>query len=129
MILFLDTTDRTSYRVAVINSTGILEASRTVQPKERRGDALFDGIATMIRRRRLTGVIVVSGPGHFSGVRHGTVAANALAYAHNIPVVGVEKKEGESERILMERSMKMLKKGKLGTYVVPVYGREPSIQR
>lgn len=127
MMLFLDTTDRSSYLLRIVTMRGVTEARLLVHPKERRGDALFDGIAKMLQRRRLTGVIVISGPGHFSGVRHGVVAANTLAYAYNVSVVGVEKKEGESERTLIERGFRMLKKMRHGKYVVPVYGRVPNV--
>lgn len=127
MILFLDTTDRSSYIVALARTTGVVIDRRVLKTNERRGDALFSAIVTLTHRRRLTGVIVVSGPGHFSGVRHGVTVANALAYALQIPVVGVEKSEEGNEKVLLERGLKMLKKSKLGKYVVPIYGKEPTI--
>lgn len=67
----------------------------------------------------LRGVAVVSGPGRFTAVRLGIVAANAIGYALNIPVVAV--RSGEQIPFVRMRNIKRFKP------VVPWYGKEPSI--
>ena len=49
-------------------------------------DALKDAD---LKLSNLTGLIFVSGPGSFTGLRIGASTINALAYSLNIPVVGV----------------------------------------
>jgi tRNA threonylcarbamoyladenosine biosynthesis protein TsaB len=49
-------------------------------------DALKDAD---LKLSNLTGLIFVSGPGSFTGLRIGASTVNALAYSLNIPVVGI----------------------------------------
>ena len=49
-------------------------------------DALKDAD---LKVSNLTGLIFVSGPGSFTGLRIGASTVNALAYSLNIPVVGI----------------------------------------
>jgi tRNA threonylcarbamoyladenosine biosynthesis protein TsaB len=49
-------------------------------------DALKDA---GLKLSNLTGLIFVSGPGSFTGLRIGASTVNALAYSLNIPVVGI----------------------------------------
>jgi tRNA threonylcarbamoyladenosine biosynthesis protein TsaB len=42
-----------------------------------------------LKLNNLTGLIFVSGPGSFTGLRIGASTINALAYSLNIPVVGI----------------------------------------
>lgn len=71
----------------------------------------------------LTGIIVFSGSGSFTGLRIGATVANALAYSHGISVVA-----GEGKDWLTDGVMK-LKSAKPGNYVVPTYDREPNITK
>lgn len=71
----------------------------------------------------LTGIIVFSGSGSFTGLRIGATVANALAYSHGISVVA-----GEGENWLIGGAVK-LKLVKPGNYVVPTYDREPNITK
>lgn len=49
-------------------------------------DALKDAD---LKLSNLTGLIFVSGPGSFTGLRIGASTVNALAYSLNIPIVGI----------------------------------------
>jgi tRNA threonylcarbamoyladenosine biosynthesis protein TsaB len=49
-------------------------------------DALKDA---SLKLNGLTGLIFVSGPGSFTGLRIGASTINALAYSLNIPVIGI----------------------------------------
>ena len=73
------------------------------------------------------GIGVVSGPGGFTALRIGIVTANVLAYALNIPVVGLNQNEFNSHKELVSKIVDKLKKAKIGDIVMPEYGREPNI--
>jgi len=44
-----------------------------------------------LKIKNLKGIIVIAGPGSFTGLRVGITCANALKFALNIPVVGINK--------------------------------------
>ena len=47
-----------------------------------------------VERKDLTGVVVVSGPGSYTGIRVGVSTGNALGFALGVPVVGVSYLDG-----------------------------------
>jgi tRNA threonylcarbamoyladenosine biosynthesis protein TsaB len=60
----------------------------------RHAESLFDGMQRLLKQARwpvqsLTGVLVSTGPGSFTGIRIGLAAARALGQSLKIPVVGV----------------------------------------
>lgn len=71
----------------------------------------------------LTGIIVFTGEGSFTGLRIGTATANALAYGLNIPVVA-----GEGEKWI-EQGLIDINKSKPGEYVIPKYSSAPNITK
>ena len=70
---------------------------------------------------KLTGLIVFTGPGSFTGLRIGISTMNALAYGKNLPIVGVN---GED---WLEKGKKRLEKGENDKIVAPEYGGEANI--
>ncbi len=95
--------------------------------KYKQSEQLLPAIQKFIDLKKLCGVAVVSGPGSFSGLRLGIMVANTLGWAKNIPVVGLELKEGETWESWCDRARKKLLKTKSGRLVAPAYGREPNI--
>lgn len=73
--------------------------------------------------KELTGLIVFTGAGSFTGLRIGTTVANALAYSNETPIVA-----GEGDGWIMD-GMKKLPDAKLEQYVIPTYDREPNITK
>lgn len=73
--------------------------------------------------KELTGLIIFTGAGSFTGLRIGTTVANAMAYANSIPVAA-----GEGEEWITD-GMSKLHSTKLETYVMPKYDREPNITK
>jgi tRNA threonylcarbamoyl adenosine modification protein YeaZ len=71
--------------------------------------------------KRITGIIVFTGEGSFTGLRIGTTVANSLAYSQNIPIVEAQ---GSS---WMKLGIQLLQSAKPGNYVVPKYSSEPNI--
>jgi len=93
MILVLDTATRTPV-VAVAAADGTVMAERHWQSRHRHGEELLGRIEEALAeigagRRDLTGVVVGTGPGSFTGLRIGLATAKTIAYALGIPIVGV----------------------------------------
>lgn len=81
-----------------------------------------------VTKKKLKEIIVISGPGDFSAVRIGISIANALGYAWNVPVKGVElEKEYRVEESKLKDVLKMSEKVKAGKMAKPVYISEPNI--
>jgi tRNA threonylcarbamoyl adenosine modification protein YeaZ len=71
----------------------------------------------------LTGIIIFTGEGSFTGLRIGTATANALAYGLNIPITA---SKGEK---WIELGLENIASTKVGEFVVPEYSAEPNITR
>ena len=69
----------------------------------------------------------MTGPGGFTALRIGVVTANVLAYALNVPVIGLNLTEFSNNEELIAKTMTKLKSTKTGGVVMPEYGREPNI--
>lgn len=83
-----------------------------------------------VNKRKMDEIIVVSGPGDFSAVRIGISIANALGYAWNIPVKGVElKKRYKKEENKLKDVLKMSEKVRAEKTTKPVYIAEPNITK
>ena len=93
MILVLDTATRTPV-VALAAPDGTVVAERHWESRHRHGEELLvrlDEVLAEIgaRRQDVTGVVVGTGPGSFTGLRIGLATAKTIAYAMGIPMVGV----------------------------------------
>lgn len=122
MYLYLNTTERDSFEVALIDERGIVKRKK-VKSARRHSEKLLRTINDLLnsRERGLAGIAVVKGPGSFTSLRIGISTANALAYALAVPVVGV-KPDFPLEK-LADLFNKPSKKG----IVLPTYGGEPNI--
>jgi tRNA A37 threonylcarbamoyladenosine modification protein TsaB len=74
-------------------------------------------------------IAVVSGPGSFTAVRQGVMAANALGFLLQIPVVGIRLDEFKGSDELIAIIDSRMKKAKVGETVLPFYGGEPNITK
>lgn len=95
-ILALDTATMVS-SVAVADEKKVL-AELTVQTRLTHSETLMPHIQQVlemagVERSDLTGIAVSIGPGSFTGLRIGLGAAKAMAYALNIPLIGVSTME------------------------------------
>jgi tRNA threonylcarbamoyladenosine biosynthesis protein TsaB len=78
----------------VAATDGTVMAERHWQSRHRHGEELLGRIEEVLAeigagRRDLTGVVVGTGPGSFTGLRIGLATAKTIAYALGIPIVGV----------------------------------------
>ena len=64
----------------------------------------------------ISGLVVFKGPGSFTGLRIGITVANTIAYAKNIPIVGVE---GDN---WLQDGLQQLQNATDNKIVLPEYG-------
>lgn len=76
-----------------------------------------------LKNENVTGIIMHTGEGSFTGLRIGTTVANAMAYSLNIPIVSAE---GED---WINNGIESLKTARVGELVVPKYNAEPNITK
>jgi tRNA threonylcarbamoyl adenosine modification protein YeaZ len=96
-ILALDTAT-TTIVVASGSPDGRIDGLSTWQAGYRHGETLLPAIGRFLgeqnlRRSRLTGIVVGTGPGAFTGLRVGLATAKGLAHGLGIPIVGVSTAE------------------------------------
>ncbi|MBU2613186.1 hypothetical protein KJ925_01875 [Patescibacteria group bacterium] len=121
--LFIDTSVSGSVRLGFLGGTR--PSVRTVRG---RSGVLLPSLASRFGREALEGlcgVCVVAGPGSFSSIRGGVVAANVLARNLNLPLVGVDVSEAAD---LSQLSGRLLSDAitPVAT-VLPRYDAEPNI--
>jgi tRNA A37 threonylcarbamoyladenosine modification protein TsaB len=90
MYLFIDTLSEPTY-ICLFDAGKKIIASHTWPGKQKEFDTLSDEIDSLLLRNTLTysqlsGIVVMVGPGGFTGTRVTTLVANSLAYGFNIPL-------------------------------------------
>lgn len=117
--LFIDTATAGELRA------GRLGVPSKVRRRKGRAGALVPFLMSVVGEQVPDGVCVVAGPGSFSAVRSGVLAANLLARWWKVPLVGVDQVRAEDMKSLAED----LSSGALAptSYVAPVYDAEPNI--
>ncbi len=76
-----------------------------------------------LKNENISGIIMHTGEGSFTGLRIGTTVANAMAYSLNVPIVSAE---GED---WISNGVESLKTARIGELVVPKYNAEPNITK
>jgi tRNA A37 threonylcarbamoyladenosine modification protein TsaB len=125
MILFINTTLLDKLEVRLYNQKAVKIRQRSKKVNYDESEKLLKTIDQVIGKcqQRIKGIIVVNGQqGRFSAIRVGVACANALAWAWNVPVLGIQ--QGEEIRRAIER-INQLKK--FQGSVEPVYEKEPNI--
>jgi tRNA A37 threonylcarbamoyladenosine modification protein TsaB len=122
--LLIDSSDRASFRVAMIPQTGeILErASQGIRA------SVLAELHELIHPSdisSLSGIAVVYGPGSFSAIRSGVLIANLLSRLYHLPLYGFTKEEA-SNMIDIRRQLVSGTK-ETSSYVSPLYDAEPNI--
>lgn len=106
-IVALDTATRTVV-VAIGLRSGEPIGLTTWEAGFRHGETLLPNLSrllgeTNVRRSRIDGLIVGTGPGAFTGLRVGVATAKGLAHALGKPIVGVPTGEALLDAVAMDR--------------------------
>jgi tRNA threonylcarbamoyl adenosine modification protein YeaZ len=102
--------------IATGSPAGIVDGVSTWTAGHRHGETLLPSIGRIlgeqnIRRSRLAGVIVGTGPGAFTGLRVGLATAKGIAHGLGIPLVGVSTAEALIAASAVERAVLLLPAG------------------
>ncbi len=121
-ILALDTAT-TAVVIATGSPDGVVDGISTWAAGHRHGETLLPSIERFlgeqnIRRSRLTGIVVGTGPGAFTGLRVGIATAKGIAHGLRIPIVGVSTAEALLAASGVERAALLLPAGPSDRLVV-----------
>lgn len=91
-------------------------------------DELLRNIEALLKKNKLavddiSGIVVFTGEGSFTGLRIGTTVANTLAYSLGIPITESTHEEW------IKTGLKKLSNSIPGDYVLPKYSSEPNITK
>ena len=119
-------TDQPCAELYLLDVKGKESARHAWQADRQLAATLLSEITQLLARQHtalsdLSGIVVFSGSGSFTGLRIGTTVANALAYSLGIPVV----KTTDDDWLSSAESA--LAKAQLGQFVQPDYDRAPNI--
>ena len=126
MYLFVDPT-REKLRMELWNEKGVL-AEKEYLTNARLSQHFLSWIDEFlsehsVKKEDLKGLAVVKGPGSFMTLRVVISTSNALGYALDIPVLGVEKNEGFSKKMIEG----LVETGNFKGPVAPYYKEPPKI--
>jgi len=129
MILFLAAQDISRMEAGLLDSDGRLLSFQefNVSPEKYLATVaeFLNNHSTLLEV--LKKIIVVSGPGSFTSTRIIVTIANALSFAKQIPVVGVENSARQDGEELIRTLGEVWAKQKVEGFATPVYDRPPHI--
>ena len=77
--------------IIILLHDGLVVKKEEVKNKKNNSEYIFPSIVKVIDGIKLDEIIVVNGPGSFTGVRLGVTIAKTLAYTLNIPIKTIPK--------------------------------------
>ena len=121
-------TDKPESELYLLDAAGAIKKEYKWLADRKLADTIIPNLRELIKNQNLnwqqiTGVIVFTGQGSFTGLRIGTTVANALSYSLNIPVVksaGSNWQELGTQRLTTKHPQK---------YIVPDYASAPNITK
>ena len=127
MILALRT-DKPEVELYLLDTDGKESAKHVWEAHRQLAATLVEAIQSFLKQNQLeatnlTGIIVFTGAGSFTGLRIGTTVANALAYSHALPIASGEGDDWIAHGLAQLSSIRP------GTYVIPQYDKEPNITK
>jgi tRNA threonylcarbamoyladenosine biosynthesis protein TsaB len=127
--------------IATGSPSGVSDGISTWAAGYRHGETLLPSIGRFlgeqnIRRSRLTGIVVGTGPGAFTGLRVGLATAKGIAYGLGVPLAGVSTAEALLAASRIDRPVLLLPAGpsdrlvvRAGERPVPLpAGEEPELR-
>lgn len=99
MILYIDTSER-NFELRLYDKDGQLVDKFVSTSEANHSEELIKNIDALIEdnsisKADISKIVIVSGPGSYTGLRVGVATANAMAYALNIPIFGIKTEQKE----------------------------------
>jgi len=130
MYLFVNTSNYENIFLALVDNKADILVKKNIRAKYQQSEKLLENINKILNKniKKLKGIICVIGPGGFTSLRIGIATANAMAWALNIPIVGIENKQALDNLTLIKKGYKLIKDKKtFKKQALPKYGKEPNI--
>lgn len=143
MILSINTTDG-EYIELTLSQSSLLLLYKKIKAKYKQSEKLLPEIDKMLNDKKIknflhknndyldkkpiiSGIIVVNGPGPFTATRIGVTIANTLAYAWQVNIVAINKKDFNNIESMVNKGVDLLKNSKTSDVAEPFYDMEPNI--
>jgi len=138
MNLYINTTNGESIFIAVTENHKIL-LQKIIKAKYKQSERVLTEIDKLLtkvkdiynlfskKQNLISNIVIVNGPGPFTATRIGVTVGNTLAYAWQVPVVGIKNSEFKDNYELINKAEKKLLKVKKNNIVEPFYNQAPSI--
>ena len=138
MYLFINTANNENIFLALLDKKGDILIQKNIKAKYQQLEKLLKNIDALLgagfqtcgprkatgkdASGQLCGIICVIGPGGFTSLRIGIATCNAMAWALDIPIIGV------NNLTEIKKSIKLIaKQKKFKKQILPEYGKEPNI--
>ena len=126
MLLIINTTDSEQVFIGLLENGDWLD-KKQFKAKARQAEKLLPAIEKLVKKNKLSGIAVVSGPASFTALRIGVVTANALAWSLKVPVVSIKATQFTDLKDLAKKVTAKARKNNNEVIVRPFYGKEPNI--
>lgn len=132
MVVYIDASEQNAVVVGLVDQVGVMRAQINRRGQWHQSSKIVGLVQQLCTRLKVTapsikGVIVVRGPGGFTAVRLSVAIANALGYAGQMPVVGIERGEADTTATLLARGWAKFKRARGSRLVTPLYAGQPNI--
>jgi tRNA threonylcarbamoyladenosine biosynthesis protein TsaB len=126
MFLFIDTTEA-EIILALFEDDKLIDQIRK-KAQQRQAELLLIILDKFLKKNKINlkqikGILIVKGPGFFTGTRIGVSTANALSFALDVPILGVKKEKLSLHQIIKKYGQKIKNKKP----VLPIYSAPPNI--
>jgi len=133
MVLYIDTREFEQAILALADGDFKVVNSKVLCLDSKRRGQFLKAVNNFLRCEKVSihdvaAVVVEKGPGAFSALRTGIIVANTLAFSLSIPVVGVSSVSSDIKTSLQKARIQ-ISKALPPSFVIPDYGREPTITK
>jgi tRNA threonylcarbamoyl adenosine modification protein YeaZ len=130
MFLYLNTSTHEKIILGLLDQKGKILKLKKISAPYQQSEKLLTEIKRLLPNYQITklsGIIVVVGPGGFTSLRIGVATANTLAFAWQIPILGLYNPKNLSDQELLDKNFKKVLNKDRFQQVLPHYGAEPHI--